>query len=813
MIGETISHYRILERLGAGGMGEVYKAEDTRLQRPVALKVMLEDDGRNEQSRARFIREARAASAISHPNIATVYEIDEVERNGRRYSFIVMEYVQGRTLKAMIGALSLQEAIEIIEQMADGLATAHEHGIVHRDIKPSNVIVTDQQFVKILDFGVAKFTPLLTGDEVTSSLFATEVMKTTPGTLLGTYAYMSPEQARGLDVDHRSDIFSLGVVAYELIAGRQPFTGSSALAVVDSLLHAQPQSLSSSSSQVSPELDRLVRRMLEKHRDLRYQTLRDVAADLDHIKREATKMLSPVSYETNRNYGTQVLPAGLRDMGTSTMRRIVGKSVAVLSFNNVTQQTEDDWLGVGIAETVTADLKNVEGIAVIGRERIYEALRHWHEDLRADFDEKLATRIGQEIGARWIIGGGYQRQGEMLRITARLVEVETGEVVNTVKIDGQMNEVFALQDRIVQELSRDLDLSLRSGELEAIGMRETESIEAFEALSRATSLAYTGTRQGLEDAIALLEKAISLDPQYARAYGLMGFALSIKAQFLTQHDLYDKAIEYLNKAIELRPMMPDSYSALGLAFIEMGRVDDAIGALKRARAFAPDDAFVHSAMGRAYFIGKGMFREAAAEFELALRGNTENTWIVPSLAQCYIYLGEYERAEQLTREAIKAQQRYAISHEGIQVIGAFSRLGHIHALRGKYDEAIAEYSREIVFAQQSDHALKDRSLIEVHQKMSSAYVRQGRLDDARKAYQQVIDGFDVRLRAGADEPFTRYYVACAAAIMGETDLALVHLAKAIEGRPCFNIARARVEKDFEGLHDDARFQALAHNPK
>ena len=813
MIGETISHYRILERLGAGGMGEVYKAEDTRLQRPVALKVMLDDDGRNEQSRARFVREARAASAISHPNIATIYEIDEVERNGQRYSFIVMEYVQGRTLKDLIGALSLQEAIEIISQMADGLATAHEHGIVHRDIKPSNVIVTDQQFAKILDFGVAKYAPPPTGDEDTASLFATDIMKTIPGTVMGTYAYMSPEQARGLDVDHRSDIFSLGVVAYELIAGRQPFTGSSALAVVDSLLHAQPQSLSSHTSQVSPELDRLVSRMLEKHRDLRYQSLRDVAADLDHAKRDATKMLSSVSYDTNRDYATRVLPAGSREFGTSTIRRRVGKSVAVLSFNNVTQRTEDNWLGVGIAETVTADLKNIGGIIVIGRERIYEALRHWHEDLRADFDEKLAERIGQEVGARWIIGGGYQRLGEMLRITARLVEIETGEVVKTVKIDGRMDDVFALQDRIVLELSRDLDLSLRSGELEAMQQPETLVIEAYEAYTKGQELAYSGTREGIEEAIKLAEKAIALDPGYARAYAGLAYSLSIKGQFTSNLALGERAVEYAQKAIELRPNLAESYSILGFVFTALDRVDDAIGALKRALAFAPNDSFVHSGLGRAYFIGKGMFKEAAAEYDRALQNPGENSWIASSLSHILLYTGDYVRAEKMARLSIKAQEQYTLNHEGIQIVGSYLRLGQVFYLQGRYEDAVVEFNREREFLRNSEHALKDRVLIEIHQKLVGAYVRLGRTAEARAEFDLVLDDFAKRLALGADEPFTRYYVACACAMIGETDQAIEHLSKAIAGRRNFNVARARIEKDFEGLHDDARFQALVNDSK
>ena len=808
MIGETISHYRILERLGAGGMGEVYRAEDTRLQRPVALKLMLGEEAQSEQMRARFLREARAASAISHPNIATIYEIDEVERDGRRYCFIVMEFVEGSILKEMIGALPLTEALEIIEQLIDGLAAAHERGIVHRDIKPSNVMVTTGQLVKILDFGVAKYSPPAMENDVTSSLLATDVMKTVPGTVVGTYSYMSPEQARGLEVDHRSDIFSLGVLSYELITGRQPFTGNSVLAVVDSILHSAPLPLARYVAQGNGDLERLIGRMLEKSRDLRYQSLRDAAVDLERVRVSATRALPSVSYETNVGYATQVLSTAGRDSGTFTLGKRQGKSVAVLSFNNVTRKSEDDWLGVGIAETVTADLKNIEGIAVIGRERIYEALRHWNEDLRADFDEKMATRIGQEIGARWIIGGGYQRLGELLRITARLVEVGTGEIVKTVKIDGMMNEVFALQDKIVYELSRNLDLSLRSGEREAIERPETLVIEAYEAYVKGQALAFAGTPEGIDEAIALARKAIALDPQYAHAYAGLAYAMTIRGQFAGDRPLIEEAVEYAQKAIELRPNLPDSYSILGFAFIALDRVDDAIGALKRALAFAPQDGFVRAGLGRAYFVGKGMFSEAAAEYDRALQNPGENNWIASALAHVLLYTGDYARAEEMARRSIQAQEQYALNHEGIQVIGSYMRLGQAYYLQRRYEEAIAEFQRELAFLQTSGHALRDRVLIEVHQKLAGAYARLGRMDEARVEYQAALAGFEARLAKGADDPFTRYYLACAAAVMGDTDAAFEHLRLAIEGRRNFSAARARIEFDLESLREDERFPAL-----
>jgi non-specific serine/threonine protein kinase len=814
MIGEIISHYRIIKRLGSGGMGEVYQAEDTKLRRLVALKMMLDDGDQNAQARMRFLREAQASSALNHPNIVTIHEIDEVERNGARYSFIVMEYVEGRTLKDVAGDCSIEEAVEIIIQIADALAQAHERGVVHRDIKPSNVIVTRQNRVKVLDFGVAKYEVAPLEDGETASLFSTEIARTTPGAVIGTFAYMSPEQALAKDVDHRSDIFSLGVVAYELIAGHPAFTGGSSLAVVDAILHSDPPPIARYNLQTPPELEAIVRRMLEKSPELRYQNLRDVHADLESLKREnLTQLLPGPSYETNTGYTTQVLTSGSGSArsgsGGFVARPFIPrdeKSVAVLRFNNVTKSPEDDWLGVGIAETVTADLKNIEGMTVIGRELIYEALRRWNAENHTDFDEKFATRVGREVGARWIIGGGYQRLGEMLRITARFVEVATGEVLKTVKIDGRMSEVFELQDKIVYDLSLNLDLD--SGKLKDLALRETDVIEAYEACTRARIELYSGSRGGLDGAIQLLEKAIALDPKYAQAYAFMGYAFSLKGQFLPDSALLNRAMEYLEKAIELRPMLSDSYSALGMTFIAMDRIDDAIGALKRALAIAPRDSFVHAALGRAYYIGKGLFREAAYEYEQALDDAQEGNWVAPALSHCLTYMGEYGRAEQLARRAIEAQEQYLRGHEGIQIIGAYARLGHVYYLQGRYDDAIAEYYREIVFARQSDHVLKERVLIEVYQKLTSAYARQGSMDDAREAFGHVTEGFAERLANGADDPFTRYYVACAHAMMGDKAGAIEHLRKAIEGRRNFNAARARLEIDFHSLRDEAEFQAL-----
>jgi non-specific serine/threonine protein kinase len=808
MIGEIVSHYRILEKLGAGGMGEVYKAEDTRLNRLVALKMLLAGGAQSETARQRFLREAQAASALNHPNIATIYEIDEVERDGVRYSFIAMEYVPGATLRDLRGQLALKELLDIFTQIADALSEAHKRGIVHRDVKPSNILVGESRRAKLLDFGVAKFNPLAqagSSDDSTASLYETNLFKTAPGTVLGTFAYLSPEQALGEEVDARSDVFSLGAVFYEMLANRPPFTGSSALAVVDAILHATPAPVGAFNREVVPALENLVHRMLAKDRALRCQSLNEVLRELAALGDCSTQML-PGDTLRSDSYATQSLASDL--LNSAAIKARAGKSVAVLRFHNITGSPQDEWIGVGIAETVTADLKNIEGISVIGRELVYEVLRRWNAEQRLDFDEQFATRVGREVGARWIVGGGYQRLGEMLRITARFVEVETAELIKTVKIDGRMEQIFELQDKIVFELSRNLELGLRSGERAGIAEQETSVIAAYEAYVKGKALAYAAASDSFDEGIASFERAIALDPQYAQAYAGLSYALALKGQAMTLPHLVERAVEYAQKAIALRPNLPDSYSALGLAFTALNRADDAIGALKRALAFAPNDPLLHSSLGRAYFVGKAMFPEAAAEFELAKAVPSDNAWVVLALAQVYAFLGQLERAEQVARGAVQIQEEHRRENTGLQMLGAYMRLGNVLYRQGRYDEALAELEREIEFCRSSTHMLKERTLIQAWQKRAAAHLRKGDHEQALAAFDAMMQGFQARLQRGADDPFTRYYVACGCAMMGETEEALEHLRVAVDGRPEFNAARARLERDFDGLRDDPRFLAL-----
>jgi len=413
MIGQTISHYQIKERLGQGGMGEVFLAEDLRLRRSVALKLLRQQPGCEDEERARIMREARAASALNHPNIAVIYDVEETDTPDGRWYLLSMEYVRGKTLADLAAneSLSLDDILDIVAQTADALAEAHARGVVHRDIKPSNLMVA-QGRVKVLDFGLAQMQPRL--DDRTWSRDATHAPE---GVFAGTPHYMSPEQALGRTLDSRSDIFSLGVVFYELLAGKRPFEGDTFLQVADAVLHRDPPPLPARFSDIrAPEVERLATRMLAKDPSARPRDLREIVVDLQRLRAGASPIASA--------------PGEL--------------TVAVAGFAGIGEQAEDEWLGTGLSETITTTLQEIEGLVVWGREQLRESLRRLGVEA-SELAPEDAVQLGRMIGARWVLAGAYQRLGDQVRVTARIVEVESGRVLRAVKMDGRLDAIFELR--------------------------------------------------------------------------------------------------------------------------------------------------------------------------------------------------------------------------------------------------------------------------------------------------------------------------------------------------------------------------------
>lgn len=809
MTGRTILHYTIGERLGGGGMGEVFRAEDIRLGRQVALKFLPASYQYDPERRERFFTEARAASALRSPYIAAIYDIGEYEGS----SFIVMEFVEGEVLARALerGPLPVLDAINIAMQVADALDEAHSLGIVHRDIKSSNLIITERGLVKVLDFGLAKVTGSLVapGRDSDSDPTTRLGQETVTGLVLGTVSYMSPEQALGQAVDHRSDIFSLGVVTYEMVTGQLPFHGDSSTEAIDRIIHQEPAAIARLNYNVPSELERIVRKTLEKNAAYRYQAAREMYIDLRNLQRDldANHRTGAVGQPITEHQATVLLTEKQAAHSNALVPKLEN-AVAVMTFANITGEPKDEWIGSGIAETVTSDLKKVRGLSVIGRERTFEVLKELGTGQLSDFDETVAIDVGRRLAASWILGGGYQRIGEMIRITARVIDVNTGEVVRTVKIDGHIQEIFDLQDKIVYELSQGLNLELGTSEITEIEADETQSVEAYESFSRGMINLRTGSRDSLDRAIHYFEKAADLDPNYAGAWAALSAAYDLKGGFLSIPELSHKAVQFAEKAVRINPRLSHAHQFLGGAYSTLGRYDEAIISMKEAVRLEPNNAGAHGSLARAYWLGKGMIEEAIVELDHAVSINPQAGYSYLQLVFLHTLLGNYTRAEAAAKPAIELQERYISGKEGLQVVGAHTRLGYCYYRQGRYDEAIQEYEREMEFLSSSDHALRERSLTELEQKLGAAYLRKGMTEEAEKHFKSAIKRFEQRLGKGSDDPFTKYYIACLYTLKGDADKALRYLGESLGPLKAINTLRAKGDPDFENLRDDPRFQQL-----
>ena len=783
---DRATRYRLIRPLGSGGMSEVFLAEDRDLHRPVALKVLKECAG-GEAARLRLLREARLASQLTHPAIGVIYEISEMETDGARRHFIAMEYVEGETLKTYVerNTCALPRILELVRHVAEALAAAHERGVVHRDVKPSNVMVTAEGRVKVLDFGLAAYVPPAGSSDETWSVFAGGA-DSSGSALLGTLAYLSPEQALGREVDGRSDVFSLGVVLYELVTGGLPFRGANAVEVIEAIRHAEPAAPAVEKS-VPALLEKLLKRMLAKAPADRPATMREVGREIEALERALRD-----------GTAASALPAA----------RGPGRSIAVVAFENITKNPEDDWLGTGIAETASADLRAVEGVTVIARERVNEIVRKLTGGTEAP-EADLATRIGLELEARWVVSGGLQRVGETVRVTARLTESATGAVLRTVKLDGTMAGFFSLQDRVVGELTAGLDLAPRPGAAEG---DETHVLEAYEALSKGVVNLRAESPEALDRAILFFERAVAFDPGYARAWTELGSAYDLKASYLSVPELTERAIAAFRKALERNPRLTRARRELGINLIDSGRVEEGVAEVRKALELDPEDAGAHHSLGRAYFVGLGRFAEAAARFDRALELNPRYGWAALQLAHCSALLREFPRAERAARRAIELQESFLSGREGALIVGGHTRSGQIAALQGRHEEALAEFDRELAFLQHYGHALKERHFVEIEERTGSSLLALGRKAEGTASLERALAAFGRRLRMGADDPFTRYYAACAAALLGRTEDALDHLGKAVASRPAFTAARAAIEPDLASLASDPRFRDLLVRP-
>lgn len=773
MIGTSISRYRIVDRLGAGATADVYRAEDERLRRQVALKVLR---ATGEADARALFAEARAASALSHPNIAVIYEVDRTDVDGTPVDFIAMELVGGRTLADLIAAntLSLEQSLDIVRQVAEGVAEAHARGLIHRDIKPANVMVAESGLVKVLDFGLARATrPLLVASndvtrsgELVSSGFAPA----------GTLPYMAPEQIRGEALDGRADMFSLGVVLYELMCGRRPFDHPNPVVLLEALLRDDPPPFTPRFDDPRAfAVEPVTRRMLEKDRARRYPSLRDVAAAVAAVARGDEIRSAPTECD----------------------------KLAVTMFANITANSDDDWLGTGIAETLTADLSHLEGLISIPRARVHEQMRVLRESGEAE--EALVARMAAELDARFVVTGGFQRAGSQVRVTATVLDARAQRVVGTVKVDGRLDDIFALQDQLVRDVVSVLRAETRGGE---VGSQDTAVVDAYEAFSKGVVNLRTESYESLDRAVWLFERAVKLDPQYARAHVELGGAYATKADYLAMPELRERAIASLRRALDLEPSSVRAWRELGGVLIARGEQNEGLAAIRRALAIDPQDAGALASMGRALFTGLARFRDAVSYFEQALERNPAAGWYALQLAHCLALLREFARGEAVAQRAIALQESFRSGQDGVLTVGAWMRLGHLAALQGRYTEAVDAFLREIDFLARVDHALRTRILVELNVRLGAAYLRLGQDRKAQAALDLALEGFDRRVRLGADDPFTRYYAACVYALRGDVETTLAVLERAALDRRAFTFERARIEPEFDAIRADQRFERL-----
>ena len=681
--GTELAHYKIISMLGAGGMGEVYLAEDQRLRRKVAIKLLATELTRDERGLRRFEHEAHAASALNHPNILTIYEFGYTDG----LHFIASEYIEGMTLRHRLaaGRMELSAAIDIAIQIASALAAAHASGIVHRDIKPDNVIVRNDGIVKVLDFGIAKLNEKQIGETIRRTASAIASSTSEPGMVIGTAKYMSPEQARGLQVDARSDIFSLGAVIYEMVTGREAFAGETASDVIAEILKTEPPAPVEFAPEVPHEVERMISKAIRKDRESRYQTTKDLLIDLQDFKKEM-EFQAKLQLSARPGRGTSGsrsrAPEAMESVGIGTVKQesgarplfqvaekplatsflysrrtwlglavllftalVVGyfalrksqsvptaqqpRSLAILPFRNLKQDPETDFLGFSLADAVITKVGYISALTV----RPSSSVDKYRNQI---IDPK---KVASDLKVDTLLTGSFIKDGDDLRITTQLVDVKPDKIIWQDSIDLKYDKLLTVQDHVAQQIIRGLELNLSP--TEAANLKPDKPINslAYEYYLRGVDL-YSLNEFG--PAIELLQKSVALEPNYAPTWAHLGRAFTTNAslRFGGRED-YNKAQAAYEKAIALNPTLVEPRIYMANLLTDTGRVEQSVPLLRSALQTSPNNAEAHWELGYAYRFG-GMLRESVAECEKA-RQNNPQVKINSSALNSYLYLGEYDK--------------------------------------------------------------------------------------------------------------------------------------------------------------------------
>ena len=659
MVGKSVAHYNVIRQLGSGGMGVVYEAEDTRLGRHVALKFLPKELSGDPQALERFQREARAASALNHPGICTVFAIEQHEGE----HFIVMELLEGESLSHRLARerLPLLAVVDAAALMADALESAHAKGIVHRDIKPANIFLNARGQVKLLDFGLAKY-ETLRGPSTPLDVTRVSDNLTTPGTAMGTVAYMSPEQARGQLTDSRTDLFSLGAVIYEMATGMQPFQGDTQAVVFDAILNREPRP----PAEINPQaagLTAILDKALEKDRELRYQSATDLKTDLHRLRRKLDS--------------GSVRPAGAAD-APSGVTRVAESSVAVLYFENLSGVKEDEYFRDGITEDIITELSKIKGMKIYSRPTMLA------------YRDKPVTpaQIGQQLSASYVLAGSLRRSGNRLRINAQLLDTKTDFPMWSERYDRELEDVFEVQDEIARKIAMALRITLTPQEQAALAARPTDNMQAYDLFLRGKSHARRMTRQDLELAYQMFQQSVVLDAGFALAYAAMANAAALHHYNYGRQPLWmERAEAAAEDAARLQPGLPETEVARAWVLHTRRRHDEAIRIARHAMARKPDAEGAPYLIGRALFTS-GRYQELADIAEPLIQAAGEDYNVYSPIQNALGAIGKTEAERNIRHRRTQAIEMHL--KRVPEDVRARVALAIDHAILGHEEESLRE---------------------------------------------------------------------------------------------------------------------------